>query len=139
EMYQTVFFSKIAYAEEVIGKNKSILLNQLTDYHILLVTGIAKTKPLTDFLKTKNMPFKHLSFKDHYDFKKKDLQHIKNEFQKITTKKKIILTTEKDYVRTFAESDLEIYYLPIETKFLEHQKDFNTLIKKYVGKSTRNG
>lgn len=138
ELNQTVYFTKIAYAEEVIGKNQSIALNQLPNYHVLLITGIAKTKPLTDFLKTKNIPFKHLSFKDHYNFKEKDLNDIRDEFQKINSEKKIILTTEKDYVRTFADSDLKIYYLPIKTEFLDHQKSFNTKILKYVGESTRN-
>jgi tetraacyldisaccharide 4'-kinase len=137
EMHQTVFFTKIAYAEEIVGKNNRIPLNELKDYQILLVTGIAKTKPLTEFLTRKNIPFKHLSFKDHYNFKASDLRTIRDEFHKINSEKKLILTTEKDYVRTFADSDLEVYYLPIKTEFLDHQKSFNTKIKRYVGQSSR--
>lgn len=136
EMHQTVFFTKIAYAEEIIGKSTNIPIEKLPNYHVLLVTGIAKTKPLTKFLETKQIPYKHLSFKDHYNFKPKDLKKIRDEFQKINAEKKIILTTEKDYVRTFANSDLEIYYLPIKTEFLNFEDSFNTKIKRYVGKST---
>ncbi len=136
EIHQTVFFTKIAYAEEVKGKSNNLPIEKLPKYHVLLVTGIAKTKPLTNFLKTKQIPYKHLSFKDHYNFKEKDLRQIRDEFQKINAEKKIILTTEKDYVRTFANSDLEIYYLPIKTEFLNFEDSFNTKIKRYVGKST---
>ncbi len=136
EMHQTVFFTKIAYAEEIIGKSTNIPIEKLPNYHVLLVTGIAKTKPLTKFLETKQIPYKHLPFKDHYNFKPKDLKKIRDEFQKINAEKKIILTTEKDYVRTFANSDLEIYYLPIKTEFLNFEDSFNTKIKRYVGKST---
>ena len=34
--------------------------------------------------------------------------------------------------------DDEVYYLPIETGFIAHEKDFNKLIHKYVEQSTRN-
>ena len=138
EMHQTVYFSKIAYAEEIIGKNKQIPLKKIKEYTVLLVTGIAKTKPLTTFLEGENITFKHLKFKDHYNFKEKDIKRIRDEYQKNNSEKKIILTTEKDYVRTFADSDLKIFYLPIETKFLDFQESFNTKIKRYVGQSTRN-
>lgn len=136
EMHQTVFFTKIAYAEEIIGKSTNIPIEKLPNYHVLLVTGIAKTKPLTDFLNSKQIRFKHLPYKDHYNFKTKDVHKIKAEFNKINSEKKIILTTEKDYVRTFANSDLEIYYIPIKTAFLNFKDSFNTKIKRYVGQST---
>ena len=138
EMHQTVFFTKIAYAEEIIGKNNRIPLKKIPEYSILLVTGIAKTKPLTSFLDNLKVQYKHLAFKDHYNFKEKDIQQIRDEFKKINSEKKLILTTEKDYVRTFADSDLEIYYLPIRTEFLNFKDSFNTKIKRYVGQSSRN-
>ncbi len=138
DLKQTVYFSKIAYAEEVIGKNGHILLSKLKNYEILLVTGIAKTKPLTDFLKKQEITFKHLKYKDHYDFKTSDLKQIKEGFDKINNENKLILTTEKDYVRTFADSDLKIFYLAIKTKFLGFEESFNTKIKRYVEQSTRN-
>jgi tetraacyldisaccharide 4'-kinase len=137
EMYQTVFFTKIAYAENIIGKSNSISTSKLNEYRIILVTGIAKTKPLTKFLDKIKVHYKHLSYKDHHNFKEKDIKQIRDEYKKINEKKKIILTTEKDYVRTFAESDLEIYYLPIKTEFLNFKDSFNTKIKRYVGQSSR--
>ena len=138
ENHQTVFFSTIKYSDTIIGKKSSIELNQLTSYKIILVTGIAKTKPLVDFLNDKQFDFQHLKFADHHNFSKNDLQKIKTSYDELNSDKKIILTTEKDYIRSFMAVDDEIYYLPIETSFIEHQKDFDKLIINYVEQSSRN-
>ena len=138
ELTQTVFFTKIEYDNSVISKSKEIQLSDLNEYEILLVTGIAKTKPLTEFLKLKNIKFNHLKYKDHYSFKKKDIVKIKTDFDKIIAKKKVILTTEKDFVRNFENVAYEVYYLSIQTKFLDFKESFNTKIKRYVEQSTRN-
>lgn len=137
EMHQTVFFSKIAYAETIKGLKK-IKIDELHAYKVLLVTGIAKTKPLSEFLNTEKIDFQHLKYSDHHDFTRKDLAKIQNTFNQIKSDKKLILTTEKDYVRAFDSTYKNIYFLPIETTFLEHQNDFNTLIKNYVEQSSRN-
>ncbi len=135
---QTVFFTKIDYDSKIKSKQQEIEIKTLVNYEVLLVTGIAKTKPLTEFLTSKNIKFKHLKYKDHYSFKKKDIVKIKTDFNKFTSKKKVILTTEKDFVRNFENVDFEVYYLSIKTKFLDFKESFNTKIKRYVGQSTRN-
>ena len=137
EMHQTVFFSKIAYAETIKGLKK-IKIDELYAYKVLLVTGIAKTKPLCEFLNGEKIDFQHLKYSDHHDFTEKDLTKIQYAFNQIKSDKKLILTTEKDYVRAFDSTHKNIYFLPIETTFLEHQNDFNTLIKNYVEQSSRN-
>ena len=136
-MQQTVFFSTIQYGDSVIGNDNTINIDELTNYEIVLVTGIAKTQPLTAFLSKKNIRFKHLKYTDHYTFADIDLKTIKEAFDAIENPKKIILTTEKDYVRSFSGRN-NFYYLPIKTRFIDHQEDFNKLIKKYVGENTGN-
>jgi len=138
EMHQTVFFSKIAYAEAVIGAT-NIKVDDLHQYKVLLVTGIAKTKPLCEFLDRKKVTYEHLKYADHHQFTEKDITKVKTSFQAIESDKKIILTTEKDYVRTFDNSHQEVYYLPIETAFLEHKEGFDTLVKQYISKSLEVG
>jgi len=135
---QTIFFSSISYATYVQNESEQISLEKLKKYDIVLVTGIANPTPLVVFLKSKGFLFEHLSFPDHHSFSKPDIQKIDTKFQKIKTKKKLILTTEKDYVRIF-ESLENLYYLAIETTFINHQKDFDKLILDYVEKNTRNG
>jgi len=137
ETHQTVFFSKINYGEEIIGKDVILPINDLTGFEVILVTGIANTKPLTYFLDAIKIKYYHKKYADHYNFSQKDLDEIKLTFSKIKTDKKLILTTEKDYVRSFMGID-NFYYLPIETVFIDHQEDFNKLIKKYVEQSSRN-
>ena len=53
----------------------------------------------------------------------------------IMNDKKVILTTEKDYVRNFLNVDLPVYYLPIRTEFVENGEGFNNLINDYVRKN----
>lgn len=138
ELYQTVFFSKIKYNETVVSKNNEIAVSSLKDYKVVLVTGIAKTKPLTDFLSRLQVNFEHIKFKDHQHFTEKDYNTIFSTFKNIKEDKKIILTTEKDYVRAFANRNEEVYYLPIKTSFLDYQESFNTLVKNYVANATQN-
>ncbi|MDX5585987.1 MAG: tetraacyldisaccharide 4'-kinase, partial [Aureibaculum sp.] len=137
ETHQTVFFSKINYGKEIIGKGVILPVSDLTAFEVVLVTGIANTKTLTTFLDTIKIHYHHKKYADHYNFSQKDVDEIKLAFSKIKTDKKLILTTEKDYVRSFMGMG-NFYYLPIETVFIDHQEDFNKLIKKYVEQSSRN-
>jgi len=137
ETHQTVFFSKINYGEEIISNEVILPVNDLKGFEIILVTGIANTKPLTKFLDTIKIKYDHKKYTDHYNFSQKDVDEINLGFSKIKTDKKLILTTEKDYIRSFMGMN-NFYYLPIETVFIDHQEDFNKLIQKYVGQSSRN-
>jgi len=126
-----VFFSKINYADKVISSKSSISLNQLDDYQILLITGIANPKPLYSFLSEKSINFDNLKFGDHHHFSKSDLQQIKQKFAQIPSDKKIILTTEKDYVRLKNHFENDLFYLPIQTEIINNQ-EFNKKILDYV-------
>ena len=141
ELHQTVFFSTIKYSKEIVGKNDTLPTDILSEKEIVLVTGIANTNPLTRFLDEKKCTYHHLKFQDHHTFTEKDFQKIEEAFSKLksddSTKPKLILTTEKDYVRSFTKRD-NFYYLSIETEFIDHKEDFNKLIKKYVEQSSRN-
>ena len=136
-LHQTVFFSTIKYSEEIIGKKNKLPTTTLSNFKVVLVTGIANTEPLVTFLENLSCNFHHLQFADHHNFTQKDFQKINEAYSAIKTDKKLILTTEKDYIRSFKERD-NVYYLPIETDFIEHKEDFNKLIKKYVEQSSRN-
>ena len=138
ELNQTVFFTKIKYDTAVVGAKSEIDVSDLKQYKVLLVTGIANPKPLLDFLSDKEVDFKHLKFPDHHDFSATDMARIFDEFNAIKSDKKVILTTEKDYVRNFSDKDKNVYYLPIRTEFLDNEKDFNKIIKDYVQRNTGN-
>ncbi|MBI9041787.1 tetraacyldisaccharide 4'-kinase [Lutibacter sp.] len=131
-IYQKVFFTTIDYNNELKGAN-SITLNEIKNKDIILITGIANPKPLTAYLSDNGLKFKHLKFKDHHQFTIKDIVEIK----KLQSNNAVLLTTEKDYVRIFDKLE-NLYYLPIETKFINRKNDFENIIKKYVEQSSRN-
>jgi len=124
---QNVFFTSISYANNLKG-SLDILISNLIAYEVLLITGIANPNPLLEFLSSKNISFEHLKFADHHHFSDEEIKHIKSEFEEIKSKNKLILTTEKDYVR-LSEKLENLSYLEIETQFLEHQSQkFDELI-----------
>ncbi len=122
---QQIFFTKIAYASKVLG-SKQLDLKLFFKNKIILVTGIAKPKPLLNFLNKQGVDFEHLKFPDHHHFTETELKMIK-----LKSKKAKILTTEKDYVRLENEID-ELYYLPIEIQFLNQKETFDQKILSFV-------
>lgn len=134
---QTVFFTTIEYDTKLKGYS-TIDISDLDNTEVLLVTGIANPKPLISYLKSKNISFNHLKYSDHHYFNNKDIAEINMVFNSLQSNNKIILTTEKDYVRIFDRLK-KLHYITIKTKFISHKNDFDNLIKKYVEQSSRNG
>lgn len=126
-----VFFTTISYGNILSTENK-ISIQELKQYDVLLITGIATPKPLLDFLSVKGISFKHLKYGDHHNFSSLEIEHIKQEFKGVKSAKKIILTTEKDFTR-LEEKIENLYFIKIETRFLENQKeDFNQRIISHI-------
>lgn len=120
---QHVFFSAIAYSEMLFSAENSKSIQDLEQF--TLVTGIANASPLVDSLKSKNLDFEHLNFKDHHDFKDADILALE--------KKELIVTTEKDFMRLKQYSVLKskLFYLPI-TVSIDDALKLNTLVKDFV-------
>ena len=136
---QKVYFSSVVYSKILSGNGGKLEVSELVDYKVLLVTGIANSGPLEKYLSELEIDFDHMKFPDHYDFNRSDKKKINERFRRITQDKKIILTTEKDYVRTFSEEKNNIYYLSIEVKIIDNEEGFNQEILKYVRKNSRDG
>ena len=132
---QSVFFTTISYDETLKGETEMELKN-LKSAEILLITGIANPLPLTNYLREQEINFKHLNFPDHYNFKEKDILTINEAYESIQSKNKIVLTTEKDYVRIFGRLK-NVYYISIKTTFINHKSSFDTIINNYVEQSSR--
>ena len=110
---QKVYFTTIAYSDRVYSHEDSQALKDFIATPFTLVTGIANPTPLVDFLEKKGASFEHLAYSDHHHFSNRELELLRQ--------KGCILTTEKDYVRL--EGALPtLYYLPIETQFLNDQR-----------------
>lgn len=134
--YQKIFFSKIVYSNAVLHHRYNIDSDEWRDYDIILVTGIAKSKMLVDFAQSKFKSVQHLEFPDHHNFSGSDIQKIDAEFDKIKSTHKIIVTTEKDYMRLKDERALieNLFYLPIQVE-LNDETSFREIILNYVRKN----
>lgn len=125
-----VFFSSISYGDTVLGTLK-IPTSELKNFEVLLITGIANPDPLTDYLKSLNVKFQHLKYADHHYFSENEIKNIERKFDAIQSPK-MILTTEKDFVRLEAYMK-DLSYLPIETSFLNNENEvFNRIINAHL-------
>lgn len=130
---QKLCYSYLEYQEPVsLHTKKSVSID---DKEVILITAIASADLLKEYVDSKTEIIEHFEFKDHYNFKKKDIKKIIDCYNKIDSQEKLILTTEKDatrleyYVNYF--KGIDIVYLPIEFKF-QGKTNFNELILKYV-------
>lgn len=128
---QQLYFSCIAYDDCIYSENSKIELSEIREEQKLLLAGIAKPEPFFAHLKNANDPC--LTFPDHHHFSENDIQGII-----VKAQDAIIITTEKDYVRLKGSLPVEqLFYLPIQSKFLSGKATFDKKIKDYVGASTR--
>jgi len=118
QKHQSLYFTKISYAKEVIAHTKKQMLSEFLKNSFTLITGIAAPKPLTDFLKNQGAEFEHLHYPDHHSFTSSDLKS----FERLD----LILTTQKDYMRLKDHELLQnkLFYLPISIEFLADENQF---------------
>lgn len=135
-----LFFTKINYKRIYNGLDFKELDSPLKDYEVLLVTGIAKPKPIENYLKKLEVKYEAIHFGDHHRFSKKDIATISKKFGTFTHSKKIILTTEKDFSRMLVLkefSDFPIFCLEIEVEFLRERNKFDNKVLEYVRANKR--
>lgn len=137
-----VFFTGIRYQNPVpVFSNeqpREILKKHPKQYAVTLVSGIAQAGLLEKYVQENYTLVNHVRFRDHKNYTKTDAERVKSEFNTVNGDDKILLTTEKDYVklsnRQFEEAlgHLPFYYLPIEVYFLKHQEKFDKLIMQNI-------
>jgi tetraacyldisaccharide 4'-kinase len=132
ETNQELYFSCIDYDDCIYSENKILNVSDIKTVDKVLLAGIAKPEPFFAHLQYTNDIC--LTFPDHHHFNEKDILDIKN-----NSHNKIIITTEKDYVRLKGSiSSEQLFYLPIKSSYLSDSDDFDKTIKDYVGTSTGN-
>ena len=138
---QKVCFSYVKYLDAIsIFSDKKIALN---GKKILLVTGIENPNSFINYLEdTNNEIAHHLKYRDHYNYRDKDVKKIISKFNSITSTEKLILTTEKDSFRLLKFEKLfkgiQVCCIPIEVSFQGKKSDFDSLILNYVEKNNFN-
>ena len=129
---QKVFFSSLTYLKKIKSESEEIEIDVLKDDNFILVTGIADSSYLVNFLKSKGLKFKHLKYSDHYNFNKPSI----NKITELSINKKI-LTTEKDFGRLSPKiNNRDIYYIEVGLEFPAeiNDNDFDSDIEEYINK-----
>ena len=126
-----IYFSCIDYDEKIYNEWESKKVDEIRNEDTLFLAGIAKPEPFFSFLQAKKD--NKLVYPDHHYFTENDIKDIENK-----ANNRLIITTEKDYVRLKAKRLKSLFYLPIKSSFLSNGSDFDQTILNYVGTSTRN-
>ena len=127
-----LFFSTVSYDNSVFSSASSLAVSDLKSISKLLVAGIAKPEPFFAYLQTGSDQI--MEFSDHHHYSESDIESIIKR-----AKDKLVVTTEKDFVRlkdTLPSNQL--YYLPIKTMLISDDNQLDQIILNYVRKSTRN-
>jgi len=143
---QSIFFTNFEYQPlKVVFEDGDSEPNVTAATQVLLVTGIANTKTIEDYVGTKlSKNITHIKYKDHHNFSKKDVAKISSSFGALAGGDKIIVTTEKDAMRLneidfSPEIRRRMYYLPIEVNFVfDDEHKLKNEILKYVTEDKRN-
>lgn len=131
EKQAEVFFTFIDYDDKIYSNNKTLNVNEVKTVDKLLLAGIAKPESFFAYLQSENDEC--LMYPDHHHFSEKEIVEIKEK-----AKNKIIITTEKDFVRLNEKLPNDsLFYLPIKSSFVNNSTDFDKQIINYVGTSTR--
>lgn len=126
---QFLCFTSIGYADEVLSESVSIPVDSIRDESKLLLTGIAKPKPFFEFLSRPSDAI--VKFPDHHAFSENDIQSILSQ-----ANDRKIVTTEKDFTRLKGKLPQDqLFYLPIETTFIQGKSTFDVAITTFVKSS----
>lgn len=118
--FQKVFFTTISYDEYVYNQTEKIRLADIPAEQIFAVSGIANPDLFYAHLAVSD----RLTFPDHHRFSPKDIDRITEK-----SNGKIIITTEKDYMRLKGKLPQDkLYYLPIKTDFIKEKEIFDQAI-----------
>lgn len=128
---QPVFFSAINY-----GELKQLSGEKTNDFtNVLLITGIGNAEPLVAHLES-NFTVTHLKFPDHHDFSPSDIDTIHQKFNTFASRDKVIVTTEKDFMRlqqfdAIMKGSTPWFYQPIELA-IKRESELKNLLNRYV-------
>jgi len=145
QSHQEVYFSYIQYDEAIPLNPDFVNIMPERVNTILLFSGIADDYALREHLGRLCEAIEVIRFPDHHVYSPGDLKKIRNEFDRLPTKNKILVTTEKDAMRLRDKSlqeifiDLPAFFIPIRVRFHEPDEErFNKRILYYVQKNSAN-
>ncbi len=120
---QKIYFSYYQYATPYFILNSKFNVELTLEWDVLLICAIARTDYLVEHLERQVNTVQVLEYEDHHYFTPFDLSNLKTKFDQIDSKRKIIITTEKDAMRLelhkafIVEKQLPIFAIPVKVAF----------------------
>jgi tetraacyldisaccharide 4'-kinase len=137
--HQKLFFSYYDYDPSYYIFNQKYQAILQPDWDVLLISAIAKTDYLLDYLESQVNSVKVIEYEDHHLFDKFDMANLKARFEDMDSDKKIIITTEKDAMRLelhkkfLIDSKLPVFALPAKVNFhFDEGPVFDEHVKEYL-------
>jgi len=142
---QQLFFSSYRYKNLLpvfpeANPVKEESIENLENYTVLLVAGLADPSGLTEYVKKYIQDLQTIIYPDHHDFTRNDIRAMTDFIKTTSGKNKCIITSEKDAMRLvnnlFVPVEIKtfIYYLPIEVFIRFNEELFTQNIETHVRK-----
>ena len=137
--HQKLFFSYYDYYQPYYIFNPRYRVRLEKDVDVILVCAIARTDYLMDYLGEQVNSVTAIEYEDHHYYSKYDIAHIKKRFDQLESKKKVLLTTEKDAMRLelhkqfLIDEKLPIFAIPVQVKFhFGDGEQFDQIVKDFL-------
>jgi tetraacyldisaccharide 4'-kinase len=132
-----VFFSRYVYGNPYFILNYRYVVRFEKSVKVILMSAIAGTDYLLDYLDPLVDEVFNLEFEDHHNFSEREIMQIVKMYENLEAEKKVVICTEKDAVRLvkhkelIKENKLPIFVLPIAVEFLFDKKEsFDNEVKR---------
>ena len=136
---QQIFFSYYEYQSPYYLFDPRYKLRFTPELEVLLISAIANTDYLLQYLRSQTGEVRPLEYEDHHYFSKYDISDLQRNFERMDATAKVIVTTEKDATRLelhrdfLLENRLPIFVLPVEVKFhFDQGPTFDQVVKDYL-------
>lgn len=137
--HQQLFFTTYDYGTPYYIFDPRYRVQLDASWDAVVVSAIANTDYLLQYIDEKVDGMRPLSFPDHHFFTPHDLGTINRVFAEYDSQRKLILTTEKDATRLEAhrafiqEKRLPLFALPVRVRFLfDEGPAFDQLTREYL-------
>lgn len=137
--HQHLYFSYYDYGSPYFIFNPKYATTFQDDWDVILVSAIARTDYLVDYLKSQVNSVYVFEFEDHHYFDASNMWDIKTVLENVESDKKLIITTEKDAMRLELHKDfiiqnkLPLFVLPVEVKFhFQKGEHFDQNVKDFL-------
>lgn len=147
--WQSLYFTSFSYGEPLPVFGEGVPFPEREELrkikpHLLMVTGIVSPRPLKKHLRSISPRIEQLTFPDHHNFSRRDIDMIKDAWNSLGEGNKFVMTTEKDAMRLQMIGNIEpeikrnMYYIPITIHFIEGTgNSFKNKIIDYVRKNKK--